>query len=902
MPGTVATFAGIPCFDVRFTRSRGWSSDVSSVEIPASVAEGLGLLVPRAGDLARPRAGAAGNDLGPGGPVQLAAEVPYEGALVLAETVGGQSWSVTVPNLFVSRAEVVREADGTPTARVRLYLVDVRYFWPRGIMPRFSFNRRRADGTFAKDAVRADESAIPRREIADLAASSMFRAPRIAAAPVEWASDGSPIEFPAFDTAVLALGLLAGKAGIEEPALRLDGDIALHKIGDGFVGYASDGRGANKVPLPLPVRLYKDGAGQALSTENTYPDEWTLVVGGERIASVALDKWEPVLFEEDGNKVVPLKESTIRRLTGDRYGLDWVQRFVLSPSDVQHVVGLDDRVTRLIQEQAYRLFRLPGAVVGVEDPVTGIVRYEPGPNAHLLPLLDRAETSGGRRLPPKVETYRWAHIRQPLLTSAAAAELVRLRDELAALRETVNREANKRGGRINNPFSSPRKSLTEEFTAADIFGAAFDAVPPEELRALDRDLLVDALNSARLVQRIAESEAGPTLAQKYAELLRKTAEAQDAVAGTNKYTTAFDLGTEAAAVEKQSYENEGGLDLIAAGTAGDDLDVARRKRLEAIRGPLANKLRQAGLDALQEQEETRTRTRLGAVERNDDVGATILANQKRMEDVRARVFAPELGIIETSELAGLVIVDPTLGITDPVPTNESHAMLVPAPVRVTFGAVVRPRTDRAARTALGRPVTGTDERANLLMDQPRLGRPEAQLKQEALQRGEGASEPDIIPACLSDQETYYTAAFQRQGDGAPKLVELSALPFDQVVRIGAGELVELVTLDGASNRSGLDRDARAIVFPRMKIPDQLKTLSTTLARPWPVQCDGVVSSVEITMRKQDNAPCGFETTIVSGGAVARPRDTSGATQTDPARRGAAALAAQNAADRREGKR
>lgn len=231
--GTYAAFSNVACFDVLFQRSRGWASDVTVVDIPASDV----ITLERPGPLSvrRPHASQVRGGTGAGllGPAPVPAQVPHEGYLHLAERVGGEVWSVDIGPLFVVRCEAVKSPDGSQVVRYRLSLVDERYFWPRGILPRWSYNRRRGDGTIAADSLRVDGQPHTRREIAELAATSLFRRPRIAHAPDEWSTDRRAVEFEPFSTAVAALSQLATEDGLEEPCLRLDNTIALHHAGDG---------------------------------------------------------------------------------------------------------------------------------------------------------------------------------------------------------------------------------------------------------------------------------------------------------------------------------------------------------------------------------------------------------------------------------------------------------------------------------------------------------------------------------------------------------------------------------------------------------------------------------------------------------------------------------------------
>ena len=156
---------------------------------------------------------------------------------------------------------------------------------------------------------------------------------------------------------------------------------------------------------------------------------------------------------------------------------------------------------------------------------------------------------------------------------------------------------------------------------------------------------------------------------------------------------------------------------------------------------------------------------------------------------------------------------------------------VPKSPLVSFGAVLRPKVDRG----LARPVTGGPQER-------------------------GAS---VIPAALTDQESYYTASFRRAAPGQAAPVALSDVPPGEGVAVSRPDLVELVPLEGAGNRGALDETAQTIAEALFKRPERVEAAKYSVARPWPVNCDGVVSGVEIALRPNGK---GFVTTIHTGAA------------------------------------
>ena len=88
---------------------------------------------------------------------------------------------------------------------------------------------------------------------------------------------------------------------------------------------------------------------------------------------------------------------------------------------------------------------------------------------------------------------------------------------------------------------------------------------------------------------------------------------------------------------------------------------------------------------------------------------------------------------------------------------------------------------------------------------------------------------------------------------------------DRAVRLDDPELAELVLLDGSSNAADLLARATARAAVRLNTPDAVASRRLLLAHPWPVNCDGVVAAVEVTMRTtKEGVPCGFETLITTG--------------------------------------
>ncbi|HBP20005.1 MAG TPA: hypothetical protein DEA08_19735, partial [Planctomycetes bacterium] len=365
MSGTVATYQGFPCRDVRFRRTRGWTADTSSVLLFAvDFPQGFEFATPEPGAFARLRLRTSVQpDIGAirGGrrrppPRQLPQQrrLEFSGPLVMAEVDReGREFLVTIDPLFCVSLETVRRNANGSVAVVRAKLVDARYFASHGFLRRWSFNRTDAEANYAKDSVKPDGKPFTLAEIAHEVASNLFLTPVLRRHPTAWDESQPAVEFPRFSAATAALLRLTQEHGTEPLCLNLDGSVALWAAGEGQVGFAENGRGAgNPRAFPSGVQLYLNGTGQSRGIEATYPPDWVVVVGGLRVATVRMDQLDPVLVID--NEPIPLNEETIKKLTKGKYGLAWLHKFVLAPQAYQNAVDIDPRVVQLLREQAYR--------------------------------------------------------------------------------------------------------------------------------------------------------------------------------------------------------------------------------------------------------------------------------------------------------------------------------------------------------------------------------------------------------------------------------------------------------------------------------------------------------------------------------------------------------------------
>lgn len=816
MSGTLCTYQGFPCRDVRFRRTRGWRADTTTIVLfAADFPQGFVFVTPVPGELVRPRSEARVDvgvlrKQGVPRPVPLARQLDFSGALVMAEVdrLGNEFTTVVSPLYCVSVETVRRNHDGS-VAVVVAQLVDARYFHAHGFLRRWSFNRTDAEGQYARDSVKPTGEPFTLAEVAAELARCVFASPLLARCPEVWRTSKPAIELPHFAPATAGLAKLAQEHGAGELCLALEGSVAFYRAGEGRVGYAPGGKGAeNTGDLPDPLFLDLKGTGQTRGWEATYPPDYVVIVGGLRVASVRMDDLEPVLVIE--NTAVPLVEETVRRLTGGKYGLDWLKIFVLAPQAYQNAVDLDPRVAKLFREQAYRLWRLPGVEIeetfkGAKGSLFGATpREQPGAtartkgqNAHLLPMLDRAETAAGRRLPVRVDTYRFASVHRAMdSASAEEVEASTIRRSLANQREQIQDSAHRLGKA--DPFDG----------VSWYFGFDSRYMTTPELQGLMRGLglrhVTDeafqrAIGQQRLLDRIGEISEGA--AAEYRRNLARLYELDQSLGGSGK--TLFDLASEVVAFEREVAKSRSAFE-----TPGEEA----REEAARLRDRLQDSLR--ALD--REIEEQRLRTRVGATARGTPRNAVFVRNLPRQFDPEARIYSAELGVIQTSDLCGHVA-------EEGVPIAEATSFVPLSPL-VTFGAVLRPSATGRVRT------------------------------------GGGASETRI-PSVLSDRESYYVAAFQRTRERHAAPIELDKVPVGQGLVIERPDLVELVPLEGESNRVRLDETAQSIAEAACSRPERVEQAKYSIARPWPVNVDGVVAGVEIAMRPNGK---GFITTIHTG--------------------------------------
>lgn len=848
MSGSLAIYQGWVCTSVRFRRARGFEASLSQVEIHVRGYPGS-FRLDHSEEPARVEPGqwigrlTAGRTIGDGDQLPQPGVLRVAGELLLVEVdPEGNVYQLPPQLLYVVRIESARRSNTGAVTRLRLTLADVRYRWDRGNCSRWSWNRLRADGTQAQDSLK-DGQPYTRRQIVEGVASDLHGAPEVGITPGGWSNAAGPFNLPPYAAALEGLGAIVRGWRTEAPCLDWSGKVSLWTSGQGRVGYAADGQALNSSDLPAHLVLDKRGTGKGYTIEPGHPPAAAVVVAGPKIATVALDDWQFVLHI--GGQVLPLTDETVRELTGGKFGIAWLRVWVLAPSTHLDVPGLDPKLAQQLHQQAWRLVRLPGLVVDVDGA------EEPGPNAHLLPLMERAETFGGRRMPITVETYSFARINHEMRGEGAEQEAARVaRAKLREIRAQIKSTATQTGGK--DPFTD--REVRVALPGEDLGPSAlFNLLSQSSDGLFSGEEMAQALASAQQIERIGRM-TDPGFAQQYEAALKQLYGAEG-----NGRDVLLDLAKDVLGLEKQLQERRtkaSGLltaPLGALGVGENPETVA--EELEESRG-LVEALKasaQQKLSAIRKQrDEDRLRSRLTtdpaggsgppSAPAGKPRGAILYRNLPRTIDSPAAVYDPDLGIVRTSRLAGW--------LKDPGVPWAHATTFEPRAVKVTFGAVLRPK----------------------------LSRPLTQVPSSGIPGGGDSYAPDA----LSDDESHYASWWVPAGPAAVRQTGVTPELRRQAVTLRHMELgAELVPLPpAAGNRAQLDLAAEQFAADALLRPQAVEEHRLTVARPWPVNCDGVVAAVEIVSRSgAGGGMSGFETTIHTGSSA--PRIDAGGTRVRP---------------------
>lgn len=883
MSGTLIAYQGLLAQSVVFRRARGFAATLSRVVLPvASFPEGFDFSVPEFDelrsepDVVLPDTAAIRE--GRSVTKALPKRLNFGGTLALVEYQGSRDWRLVIHPLYVVRVDMIRSADGGAPAMVKVTLADERMLWSRGFLRRWRFNAQRPDGEVDKTSVKPDGTLYNRREVTAQLLASLPRSPALSASPGEWTTDNEAQEFPPFSASVAALGDVVRELDLAAPCLRLDGTVALHRRGEGRVGYAPQGQGENAKDLPASLLLDKDGTGQGYSAEAAYPDDYVIVTGAPspRIATVALDHCDPVLVHL--NTVRVLNEELLREMLGAEFletlpkredgsvsAMDWLRKFVLMPPQVQDSTKLPKIVVKILREQAWRLWRIPGVEVEVggqegefltaaslgdgEQPGSDNgLNTEPGPNAHLLPLLPRAETTSGKRDPVTVEIFRFTLASRAMRGSRAEVELAEAIRELQSLKNEIIANANATGS--TDPFGIAVKWNSgviggdRAFIRASLF-VGFSRATARLLSYTSIGELTAMMETVRLINNITDFSAG--YGKLYEDATVKQLTAENKLGGPGRLEI-FKLAKEAVAFEREVNEQfstffidfgvavegaalsakmQGGRKKFSAEAEKILLDVQRRREQFARFGEVGGDATRLISD--QVAYFVRNETPDPNAPAVDEPGTDEVRRTRtiRSVDTGARVYSAELGIVQTSVLAGHVEKE---GVPSPSATK-----FVPMPVRVIFGSKLKPSVPGPNVVPLPFP----------------FGLPAPfQVAQ------------NYVPSSLSDAEGYFVRAYRRKGVGLAEEIPLDQVPAGEGVVVRRPEMQELVPMVGEGNGAELEQKAEKIAAERFRPYRKVEGRTHVVARPWPVQCDGVVASVEVRSGPEGT---GFETSILTGG-------------------------------------
>jgi hypothetical protein len=863
--GTFVSYQGLPGRRAVFRRSRGYTSDWSYVDIPVQAFKDqkFVLNLPQAGDGPdnffsefsskdekqgkgtgenKTEKKGAGNPQGPNdedvdagkapraiSTEELPAELDHWGMLTLAEVDQDGKVFRTDATLYVARLETLietfaikekKDAEGNikqeaatgTLSLVRVHLVDVRFFWSRGLLGQWQFNipvkvpgnplAPQAQIGMYRHTLKKDGTPWTRAECAAYFLKCLIGKPALEAVPETWKThfmenkEQFSLDLPPYCSAVEALRKLCQDAGVEDPCLRLDDVVEIREAGDGNLAPCKDVDGVPSGPNakpkstgePFPVgvdgamtqdkqviqeqqaqwnrtpmdgyRLWKGGEGQGTMREPQYPEDVVVVVGAPYVASVALDDWEPVLLlssddlrylpgadpHETISRVLPLNDETVRMMTSagvgpngaasPALGLAWLKLWICAAPENQHDQNVLPQVLEIFRTQAWRYYRIP-QLYRIKDGL-------PGQNANLLPLQPRAETVGGKRLPVRVERFGFAPRHKEWDESSANLKHEQVKAKIAALQKEIADQAIKRG--TAKPFHSHtrfdtfreivtgKSSSNWELDASTFVRAARDA--GAELTAPSYVWYVnDALNTARLLARIEEATTGAA-AKAYENALRERYQIDALQNGGQPLEELLTLAqglvrAEAEVTRLQKIKADKVLTGAAKGlaaTGGGVVGAAGGALLGGPGGALAGGSLGASaggaaaervvgsepytaLDAMKDNpvflsqlglmksideklREARRQLQIRrALHQDGSVSAARFGarvtyrNLPRAWDGRARVVDADLGIIETSGLAG------HLAGQDFTPTPWDGRPFIPRPVRVTFGTEVAPFSD-----------------------------------------------------------------------------------------------------------------------------------------------------------------------------------------------------------------
>jgi len=915
------------CHTVRFKRTAGTTPDVTTVTIFVDNFDNFQLRRPPPKQLltegqadSGPQQAALSNRKPRD--IQFSPSMDWAEPLILQEVVDDQQWpedgsELVIPQLFVS--SISKLDAGEPSGQVIVSLHDIRILWAdRGYLnEHWAFNGQ--DGTLSGSL----------EEIAKHIVSRLPGSPELVRSPEDWKTIEPEIKFKKYTLARAALERIQREFGCRV-CLNLDGSIAIWDHGEtnapgqervAFTPSQQDSaKEINSRLVDLPP-LYSNATGHIAGREQVYVPDVIVVSGKPRIASVAIDCWEPVL--RINKQIVPLREG-LQLLFEQAQGraradalevgdpvptttpqsierrLAWLQRAVLRPEMLSDHQELGDREAEILRRDAYRLWRLPNS---------GTV------NAHLLPMLSRAEVdpSSGQRLPVAVETYRHKTLENKL--AAPRVGVITLNgsvvpDNIRNVRELEH---------LFNESTTTIEYVIDSASAnAALAGSVFDTevtIFGEIVAAFGGDPDFEGFNIAEINSGKAQADAFQKEGGAGLEVLsrrirdRKDLDnaAQEAL-GISALMVARDVFSQAIAWKRNELIARNlrqGNQQTAQNLAAQYSSIRDRyfSALEAVDPNDTSRLKVEFLEAVQKvgakykqnqdliftlsaqepisllsQIISRERAKRGATataggtQERGRKGQTFAVaraavNLPRSVDPGARIEDAKVGLVRTQSPVGHVAPIGFSGAETPpriMADGASGLQLVPRAVRVTFGVQARPKRETVSD---GRVVTGSPERASWCP----LDQPEDIIPEQARKVRDGKRE-DL---------GYTHFVFERQEKGGSSSIaevkDLSTVDPTEASPLHAPELQELIELDGSSNIEELREDAKARALKQMNETRLTERRQFILARPWRVNTDGVVAGVEI---RENQGLKGLQTIVVTGD----PANPFGETQSIDERR------------------
>lgn len=595
--------------------------------------------------------------------------------------------------------------------------------------------------------------------------------------------------------------------------------------------------------------------------------------------------------------------------------LQFVQEIVLRPESYRgSPVGSFERVTA---RDGYQVWRVVGA-----DSF----------NKGLFPVQDRSEAKDGSRLPPLLQAHRWVKrqgevrlIGGSLGSTTSGVEAVdprRRRQEIDRARLAANARLTRARNTIYSVRLRPLDPTDEPVVGPaprPETGEADVRTPREQVASrLARARRAIELLARRFLDRGGLARIGPQfvppegivserfgfdvismtevardgLGQLEPELVAEVALEDPGVRDVLKSRLRSALEEFRAARDDRNKVDPFKADALEFGRAMDAIGEAIREGNRRPTELVDAALRQART-VVQNQRE---RLRQTFAERTAELlpQASYFSNERLQNDPTATIESDRLGTFRSSGAVG------HLRDEDLPKDTLLGSRLVPMPVYAVFGTrITRPALERETlaaavaaaaivQAAVGSieaalDVTVTDERSQLERDRAVARVVQSDRDPVSLARSLGidlvAPSPKLTDAAgqpvdvaeLTDEEIENVVfAFRRDGSNVVE-IKLGDVPVGSETVIRRPELVELIQLDGQTNREQLRQEALVAAREELLRVRQLSSSTVVYTRPWRVNPNGVVARVTIRLREQ---AAGFQTVVELG------------TETQPERRGA----------------